>query len=113
MRPDVIWFHVPSGELRDIRTAQKLKAMGTLPGLPDLMFNWVELVNGVKMRRVLHLELKRRGGRQNEAQAAFQLAAMLLGDQYFVCESIDQAIGILGEAGLIRHDVEVCGRRWA
>jgi hypothetical protein len=112
VRSDVLWFHPPNGEMRDVRTGAKLRAMGVLAGLPDLMFNWVELVDGIKMRRVLHLELKRRGGRQNEAQAAFQLAVMLLGDQYFVCDSIDEAIAILGEHGLIRRDVEVCGRRW-
>jgi hypothetical protein len=36
----------------------------------------------------------------------------LLGDDYEVARSIDEAIAILGERGLIRHDVEVCGRRW-
>ena len=48
----------------------------------------------------------------SDAQVAFALAMRLLGDEYFTVRSIDEAITILGERGLIRSDVEVCGRRW-
>ena len=46
------------------------------------------------------------------AQVEFALAMRLLGAEYHVARSIDEAIAILGERGLIRSDVEVCGRRW-
>ena len=31
------WTHIPSGELRDVRTAAKLKQMGTQRGWPDFL----------------------------------------------------------------------------
>jgi hypothetical protein len=61
---------------------------------------------------MLHLELKVRNRPQSETQAGFALAMRLLGDEYHVARSIDQAIEILGGRGLIRSNVEVCGRRW-
>jgi len=36
--PDVQFFHTPNGGERAKREAAKLKAMGVLPGIPDLMF---------------------------------------------------------------------------
>ena len=131
LRPDVIMRHVPNGEHRDPRTAAKLKAMGVLAGAADLEFHWCEMPlrrvpfqiepsrfppepdrNAPKVRRMLHLELKLPGRKQSEAQAGYALAMKLFGDEYHVVRSIDEAIGILGERGLLRSDVEVCGRRW-
>jgi hypothetical protein len=113
IRPDVIWRHVPNGEHRDLRTAAKLKAMGTLPGSADLEFHWCEIdALERKQRRVLHLELKVGNRRRTDSQIVFALAMRLLGDDYEVARSIDEAIAILGERGLIRRDVEVCGKRW-
>ena len=116
IKPTVIWRHVPNGEHRDPRTAAKLKAMGVLPGSADLEFHWVktDFIGGecVLQRRVLHLELKVAGRKQSDAQVAFALAMKLLGDEYHVARSIDEAITILGERGLINPHIEVCGRRW-
>ena len=111
LRPDVYFRHVPNGEPRDLRTAAKLKAMGTSPGAADLEFHWCEMNGGVKTRRLLHLELKIGKRPMNVAQVSFALAMRLLGDEYHVARSIDEAITVLGERGLIRS-VEVCGRRW-
>lgn len=105
IRPDVIWRHVPNGEHRDPRTAAKLKAMGVLAGSADLEFFY----HGP---RVLFLELKLPGRKCSEAQDGFALATKLLGAEYHVATSIDQAITIVGERGLIRANVEVGGRRW-
>src|ERR1039458_352352 len=53
-RSDWQWTHVPSGEVRDARTAGKLKAMGIKPGWPDFVL--------VPPTGQLHcLELKRVG----------------------------------------------------
>jgi hypothetical protein len=113
IRPDVLFWHVPNGGYRDDREAAKLKAMGVLPGCADLEFHWVEIdALQRKCRRVLHLELKTDKGRLSDAQASFALAVKLLGDEYHVARSIDEAIAILGERGLIRRDVQVCGKRW-
>src|SRR4030095_5898009 len=113
IQPDVIFRHIPNGEHRDPRTAAKLKAMGVLPGSADLEFHWAEVDElGRKHRHLLHLELKVGNRRRTESQAAFALAMRLLGDDYEVARSIDEAIAIPGERGLIRRDVEVCGKRW-
>jgi hypothetical protein len=123
VRPNVLFRHVPNGEHRDPRTAAKLKAMGVLPGAADLEFNWCEPGTAAcrsgecdpvvgKARRVLHLELKLPGRQQSDLQKEFALAVRLLGDEYHVVRSIDEAINILGERGLLRSDVEVCGKRW-
>ena len=117
IRPDVVWRHVPNGEARDPRTASKLKAMGVLPGAADLEFHFVEIDEEAvgdkrKCRRLLHLELKIGSGRQSESQLSYALAVRLLGDEYHVARSINEAIRILGERGLIRSNVEVCGRKW-
>jgi hypothetical protein len=105
IRPDVIWRHVPNGEHRDPRTAAKLKAMGVLAGGADLEFFY----HGP---RILFLELKLPGRKLSDTQAGFALAMKLLGAEYFVVTSIDEAIAIVGERGLIRSNVEVCGKRW-
>jgi hypothetical protein len=113
VRQDVIWRHVPNGEHRDPRTAAKLKAMGVLPGGADLEFHWaVADAFGNKRRHCLHLELKRRGNKPTAAQAGFALAMRLLGDDYHVACSVDEAIAVLGERGLLQRGVEVCGKRW-
>jgi hypothetical protein len=105
IRPDVIWRHVPNGEHRDPRTAAKLKAMGVLAGSADLEFHWCEVdALGRKCRRCLHLELKRPGGRQTETQAGFALAMRVLGDEYYLVHSIDEALAILDSRGLLRSD---------
>jgi VRR-NUC domain len=110
LRPDVIFFHCPNGGLRENkREAAKLRAMGVLPGVSDLMFFW-RLVNSF---RALFLELKRPGGNLSTEQAAFGLAMRTMGADFEVAGSIDEAIAAVGMRGLIRPDVEVCGRRWS
>jgi hypothetical protein len=113
LRPDVRFWHPANGGYRDDREAAKLKAMGVLPGCADLEFHWCDLdAFAHKIRRVLHLELKVGNRPQSEHQVAFELAMRLLGDSYHVVHTIDEAIAILGERGLLRNDVQVGGRRW-
>ena len=109
LRPDVVWRHVPNGEHRDPRTAAKLKAMGVLPGSADLEFFYR---NAAGTPCLLFLELKLPGRKCSEAQMGFALAMKLLGAEYEVACSIDEAIGVIGKRGLIRSNVEVYGRRW-
>jgi hypothetical protein len=109
LRPDVIFRHYPAGEHRDPRTAAKLKAMGVLPGSADLEFFYR---NAAGTPCLLFLELKLPGRKCSEAQMVFALAVKLLGAEYEVACTIDEAIGVIGKRGLIRSNVEVCGRRW-
>jgi hypothetical protein len=108
LRPDVIMRHVPNGEHRDPRTAAKLKAMGTLAGSADLEFHWCDGGG----RRLLHLELKVAKRPPSHAQVVFAMRVRELGDGYHIARTIDEAISIIGGYGLIRADVEVCGKRW-
>ena len=109
LRPDVVWRHVPNGEHRDPRTAAKLKAMGVLAGSADLEFFYR---NAAGVPCLLFLELKLPRRKPSEAQDAFALAVKPLGAEYEVACTIDEAIGVIGKRGLIRSNVEVCGRRW-
>src|SRR5262245_11851795 len=102
MRPDVIWRHVPNGAwTKDEREGAKLKAMGILPGSADLEFHWLD---ADKRRRMLHLELKAGRNTLSDAQASFALAMRLLGDDYEIVRSIDEAIATLDARGLLRPD---------
>src|SRR5262245_1138384 len=108
LRPDVLFWHTPNGGYRDDREAAKLKAMGVLPGVSDLQFHWIEIdALQRKCRCLLHLELKANGGRLSDAKATFALAVKLLGDEYHIARSIDEAIGILDARGLLHRKVEM------
>ena len=119
LKPTVLWWHTPNGEHRDPKTAAKLKAMGVLPGVPDLQFHWCEM-GGVgefagivgEVRKVLHMEMKAGNRPQGNAQIAFELAVKLLGDEYHIVRTVVDALEILGERGLIKEGVEIAGRRW-
>ena len=56
--------HVPNGERRDRATAGRLKAMGTIPGVPDLL---VWLPGGGHFQ----IELKAKAGRLSAHQATW------------------------------------------
>jgi hypothetical protein len=80
--PDLLIFHVPSGELRNPITAVKLKRMGVVPGVADfLMF-----VPG----KGIAIELKDRGGEQSPAQKRFQKQWENCGNVYAIARSLDQ-----------------------
>jgi hypothetical protein len=116
LKPSVIFRHVPNGELRDIRTAAKLKAMGVLPGSADLEFFWKHYWEDTEGSHTafsaLFLELKVPGNKPTFEQAGFGLAMQTLGAEYHWVCSVEAAISILGSRGLIKPDVEVCGMRW-
>lgn len=89
------WNHPASGEHRDKRTAAKLKAMGVRPGRPDLEFISPEgLYHG--------LELKRRGEKQNDAQKEFAAKCDRLGWIYAVADTLDDALAVLRNWGVLR-----------
>jgi len=114
LRPDVIMFHVPNGELRDKRAAAKLKAMGVLPGVADLVFLWKKYFEDSEGSHtapgILFLELKLPGRKQTDEQVAFGLAARLAGADYYAVRSIDEALIVLKERDLLRSDREVYSR---
>jgi len=96
-RPGVVFFHCPNGELRDKRVAAKLKAMGVLPGVADLIFLWA----ADRRPSGLFLELKRRFGRPEPDQESFAKAIKELGFFYEWTDTLDEAVRILIRYGIL------------
>jgi len=65
-KPEWRWTHIPSGELRDVRVARKLKQMGLKRGWPDFAL--------ISPRGLFHaLELKRIGETLTDDQDEFHM----------------------------------------
>jgi hypothetical protein len=97
-RDDVLWFHVPNGELRDKRAAAKLKAMGVKPGVADLVFIWLG-ISGIK---VLFLELKAPKRKPSDVQKHFAQFAQRIHCHYECADKIDDAWKIIEWHGLVK-----------
>jgi hypothetical protein len=97
-RPGVMYFHVPNGEERNKILGAKLKAMGTLAGVADLIFIWY-----TDRIRVLFLELKRRGKPLSPEQYAFCEKIRKAGAIYDIADSVAAAIDILQRHDLLRR----------
>jgi len=112
-RDDVLMWHTPNGELRDKRAAAKLKAMGVLPGVSDLVFLWKQYWEDSEGSHtapgILFLELKLPGKTATDEQVAFGLAVQLAGADYRVVKSIDEALFELKSRDLLRKDRQVYG----
>lgn len=93
-RPGVFWTHMPAGELRTEATGRKLKAMGTKPGVPDLIL--------VRDGHFYGLELKRENGRLSRAQVAAHQELAEAGATVVVAYGLDEAIRVLKGWGMIR-----------
>jgi hypothetical protein len=92
--PGVSWFHPANGELRDIRTAAKLKAFGVRPGTPDIILT----IGG----RTHGLELKARKGKLSDAQIAMHAEMRSAGAVVEVGTGIDEPVAILRRWGAVR-----------
>lgn len=86
-------FHIPNGGKRDIITARNLKKDGVVQGVADLFLSIARAgYHG------MYIEMKRRkGGRQSEAQKAFQAEVEREGYAYVVAHGADQARGYIKE----------------
>jgi hypothetical protein len=95
LAPDVWWTHFPAGGRRSRITGAILKAMGTRSGVPDLLF----LARG----RLFGLELKAGNrGRLGPAQVSTHGDMRRAGAVIGTAGSVDEAIDLLGEWGLLR-----------
>ena len=74
--------HVPNGGRRTPVEAAALKAMGTTPGVPDLLI-W--LPGGGHFQ----VELKAGAGKLSPAQAAWHDTVSSLGHRVYICRSVD------------------------
>ena len=91
--PGVVWWHTPNGELRDLATARKLKALGTRPGVPDLAL----VIEG----RAHFLELKTRKGRLSLEQRQMHASLLIAGAIVETAHGVDQAISTLVSWGAL------------
>jgi hypothetical protein len=93
--PSWQWCHIPTGELRDKRTAGKLRQMGVKAGWPDFVL--------IPPDGQLHcLELKRQGERLSDSQEAFQLWCIRSRVPYSVCRTIDESLAVLDAWSCLR-----------
>jgi hypothetical protein len=98
LRQEWLWTHLPMGEARDIHTARKLKNMGTKAGWSDFLL----IAPG---GRAHMLELKRVGGRLNEAQVQFQDDCLRLGVPHAVVFDVHGALNTLSTWGALRIQI--------
>jgi hypothetical protein len=99
--PGWIVFHVPNGEYRELKTAALLKRMLTLPGVSDF------ICIGPPAGRAHALELKRKGERPSNLQAAFLDDVRLSGGIAEWCNNYNDAIEILKRWGVLRDAIHV------
>ena len=85
IKPGWRFFHCPNGEYRSPRTAGRLKAMGVLPGIPDLV-----LMPPSGPDHFMEFKLPRRP-KLTEAQEEFRMWALKRGNPYVVAISQLQA----------------------
>jgi hypothetical protein len=86
-RPDICWFAVPNGELRNYRTGVKLKAAGLRAGASDLAF----IIEG----RFHAVELKTEIGTLSAKQLSFREDLERAGGFFHTAFGLDQALGVL------------------
>lgn len=89
------WTHIASGELRDVRTAVKLKQMGVRRGWPDFVL--------VPSTGQMHcLELKREGEKLTDAQRDFESWCNAGAIPHAVAFTLDDALAVLDSWGCLR-----------
>ncbi len=93
VKPGVIMFHPANGGRRSKAEAGRLKGMGVLPGVPDL----IAIVDG----RAFGLEVKTETGRLSVAQKAMAERFRRAGCEYEVARSIAAARQLLVRWGAI------------
>jgi VRR-NUC domain-containing protein len=94
-RPDWRWSHFPSGELRDIKTASKLRGMGLARGWPDFV-----LID--PSGRLHALELKRQGETLSDDQEAFEVWCIGHGVPHAIARTSDEALAVLSRWEALR-----------
>jgi hypothetical protein len=78
-------IHVPNGGSRDLRTAQRLKAEGVLPGVADLV-----LFIPTQTHHGLFIELKIKPNKQSVHQKEWQALVTKMNYHYAVVYSFDE-----------------------
>jgi hypothetical protein len=93
--PDVFYFSIPNGGLRNARVAQKMSAEGLFPGVADLCF----MLSG---GRAAWLEMKTEVGSLSDYQLGFKARCVRLGHLWGMARSVDEAIEVLKGWGVLK-----------
>jgi len=96
-RPDICWFSVPNGELRNWKVGTRLKAAGLRAGVADLIF----LIDA----RAHAVELKTEIGTLKPRQFDFKESWERAGGFFHSAFGLDQALGVLQGIGAFRNGV--------
>ena len=92
-RRGVFWFHPANGNKREKSEAAKLKAMGVIPGVPDLII--------IKDGKTFGLELKTMDGRPSIEQRDALRAMEFAGAYTAVTYGLDAALSVLTTWGIL------------
>ncbi len=96
---DILWSHLPFGEVRPRATAGRLKAMGVNPGWPDFII-MPSLGSTFTVPGPIFIELKAGRGRLSVAQAEWHEKAKSLGYWVHIARSVEEVEEILRTHGL-------------
>ena len=92
--PNLLYFHVPNGGKRDIKTGVAMKALGVKAGITDLIF--------VCPRGVSHfMEVKDYDGTLSKDQRDFRDFCLIVGHPWALVRSRDEAQAVLVGWGLL------------
>jgi VRR-NUC domain len=89
---DILAFHVPNGGKRNLLEAARLKRMGVLAGVADVL-----ILEPRGKHPLLALELKSQGGKQTPLQAVFEANCIRRNIKYKIAKSFYQAKEIIDE----------------
>lgn len=90
-----VWTHFPAGEHRDKRVGAKLQRMGMKKGWSDFLL--------ISPTGQLHcLEMKRGASALKREQVEFARTCLEVGVPFKVARSVEQALAILWDWGVIR-----------
>lgn len=87
---DWLWYHPPNGGFRKKTTANRFKAMGLKPGIPDVV---ILRADGSPV----YIELKSFGGILSPSQCRFRDWCKAAGSPYYVARSVGEVTLILKE----------------
>lgn len=93
-KPDVVYWHTPNDARRSWGNVARLKAMGMVPGVPDLIF----CHNG----EISFLEIKAERGRLSDNQKEFHARLAATGFPVMVGYSRDECLSFLSHSDLLR-----------
>lgn len=108
LSPGWRWAHYPAGELREPKTAAKLKRMGLAVGWPDLLL-LAPAAQGLPGGRLHAMEVKRQGEDLSDDQEEFQAWCAAQGVPHAVVHSLKEALPVFEAWGCLRARLMTSG----